>query len=666
MKLDYILLKNYRQYQKEKIIFSDPEKNRNFTIIQGANGTGKTNILNAVTWCLYGKELHMGTKYRGLPLVNTCSLNHMKSGEKCTVEVEMQMFDEDNQKIIIHRKLGYQKNEQGNIRVVPEEQSNCQDGSKVEMIRQIRGDMIYVQDPVFIINKMIPEPIEGYFFFDGEQLNDYFKQTSGEHIKEAVFRISQLALFEKLIEHLSSRKRDFIKTGGELSSKAVEISSSLETYTKSRDQHLEKVKEFQQQKVDADKKVEEYSEKLRTGPDFDVVKLESECREIEKELEQLEDELKDLTKEKNNYLINNAPIIFGYKAIKKVITEISKREEAGDIPSDYKRDFIGKLLKNGECICGADISKENNCRKNVKKYLESGSTLDDLSSELTKLFTTLTNDSESISKFKDQSISYGKRITRLDGLRKSKSETLQKKKEMIGESKVDQIKLWQSKKEEYRKIRDDLFSEISTSRVRAENADHKIQELTSKLEQELEKEEKSREIGKKLKFIDHSLTAATEIKNQIMSDLRKEIEKKTEEQFFELIWKKDTYKEVKIDDNYNISVMHQSGLEGVGTLSAGERQVLALSFMAALNNVSGFNIPILIDTPLGRISKDVKTKIANNLPNYLKEKQVGLLVIDEEYTSEVRNKLSKRVGKEYRIDFKETPDGSYSKVIPYD
>ena len=143
-------------------------------------------------------------------------------------------------------------------------------------------------------------------------------------------------------------------------------------------------------------------------------------------------------------------------------------------------------------------------------------------------------------------------------------------------------------------------------------------------------------------------------------------EDKTKNQFFDLIWKKEDYQDVKIDDNYNISIKHQSGLEGVGTLSAGERQVLALSFMAALNNVSGFNVPILIDTPLGRISKDPKTKIAHNLPNYLKEKQVALLVIDEEYSSEVRKKLSPRVGKEYRIDFNETPDGNYSKVIKYD
>ncbi len=185
------------------------------------------------------------------------------------------------------------------------------------------------------------------------------------------------------------------------------------------------------------------------------------------------------------------------------------------------------------------------------------------------------------------------------------------------------------------------------------------------MDEELKKEERYKEIRKFLAFCDESLDSANKIKNEIMESIRKEIEELTRKQFFSLIWKKETYKDVKIDKNYNISVVHQSGMEAIGTLSAGERQVLALSFMAALNTVSGFNAPIVIDTPLGRLSKEPKKNIASKLPNYLKDKQVTLLVTDEEYTPEVKEKLSNRIGKEYRIDFKETKVGSIARVVPY-
>jgi hypothetical protein len=43
-----------------------------------------------------------------------------------------------------------------------------------------------------------------------------------------------------------------------------------------------------------------------------------------------------------------------------------------------------------------------------------------------------------------------------------------------------------------------------------------------------------------------------------------------------------------------------------------------------------------------------------------------MLVTEEEYTQEVRERLSERVGKEYRIIFKEVGKGGKAEVIPYE
>jgi len=55
--------------------------------------------------------------------------------------------------------------------------------------------------------------------------------------------------------------------------------------------------------------------------------------------------------------------------------------------------------------------------------------------------------------------------------------------------------------------------------------------------------------------------------------------------------------------------------------------------------------------------------IARNLPNYLKDKQVILLVTEEEYTPEIREKLAKRVSEEYLIEFHEAEN--IAKVVPF-
>ena len=56
-RIDTIILKNYRQFRSESITFDyDTKAGYDLHLIIGANGSGKTNILNAINWCLYGDE----------------------------------------------------------------------------------------------------------------------------------------------------------------------------------------------------------------------------------------------------------------------------------------------------------------------------------------------------------------------------------------------------------------------------------------------------------------------------------------------------------------------------------------------------------------------------------------------------------------------------------
>ena len=268
--------------------------------------------------------------------------------------------------------------------------------------------------------------------------------------------------------------------------------------------------------------------------------------------------------------------------------------------------------------------------------------------------------------FRKKQISYGKRIKELEEDRKRKSERLKKIGEKIGSSDIEQIKRREYKLAEYKEIKNDLIDKIAERKYYIEEKVRRIDKLNRLFDEELKKQERHKKLRKILSFCDKSLDVLKKIKDEIMENVRKEIEEKTKAQFLDLIWKKETYRDVKIDDDYQISVLDQYGMEGIGTLSAGERQALALSFIAALNGVSGFDVPIIIDTPLGRMSKEPKKNIASNLPNYFRGKQVILLVTDEEYTIEVRDKLSKRVGKEYLINFRENKKGSEAKVVAYD
>ena len=129
------------------------------------------------------------------------------------------------------------------------------------------------------------------------------------------------------------------------------------------------------------------------------------------------------------------------------------------------------------------------------------------------------------------------------------------------------------------------------------------------------------------------------------------------------MWK-DNFKSISINRSYNVLLKDVTG-ETVppGILSAGEKLVLALSFVAALNTISGFELPFIIDTPMGRLDYEMKTNISKTLPQYVKGNQVALLVTGEEYTDNFREGIIGSVGKEYIIEVNETDIGTESRII---
>lgn len=83
--IDRISFENYRQYGTGQIHFKTDGSNK-LSILIAKNGTGKTTLLNAITWCLYGRELHLTEERKALPLVNSAVARNTQSGESIQVK----------------------------------------------------------------------------------------------------------------------------------------------------------------------------------------------------------------------------------------------------------------------------------------------------------------------------------------------------------------------------------------------------------------------------------------------------------------------------------------------------------------------------------------------------------------------------------------------------
>jgi DNA sulfur modification protein DndD len=88
----------------------------------------------------------------------------------------------------------------------------------------------------------------------------------------------------------------------------------------------------------------------------------------------------------------------------------------------------------------------------------------------------------------------------------------------------------------------------------------------------------------------------------------------------------------------------------IDRLSAGERQLLAIATLWGLSSVSGRPLPLVIDTPLGRLDSDHRLKlITHYFPNA--SKQVIILSTDEEIDTALHKKLKKSIGLEYVLEY---------------
>jgi len=465
-----------------------------------------------------------------------------------------------------------------------------------------------------------------------------------------------------VIKNLESVKKDLlIQERHKLPKTVNELQEKINFSDEKIEEFSQKAKSIKEVINKAEKNKKSISKKLKELSSEQVKQIAGKREQLKQNKDKLEDKIDQEKEEIHQNIVENAPIIYGYKALVETNYLIGDDES---IPPKYKRSFLKNLLKEKVCICGINLETNKDCRKTLEKLLNECPEYSDISGEIIEITANnkaLINDINIFSKKQTQlNLKYKK----LDEERKkiiSDIEDIDKKLAGIND---EDIRETENHYQEIERTTRDEYINLGEFNKRLNDELDKKRSLEKELVKELKKKSELKDIETKREFCNFSIETAMTIKNEIMQEIREKIEEKTRQQFAELHYKKEKL-EVIIDKDYIVSVKDQFNMDVIDTLSAGERQLLALSFLAALNNVSGFKAPILIDTPLGRLAGEPKENIANNLPNYLQNRQVTMLVTDQEYTNNVRKKLMSRVGKEYKIIFDETPQGNQAEIELY-
>jgi DNA sulfur modification protein DndD len=120
---------------------------------------------------------------------------------------------------------------------------------------------------------------------------------------------------------------------------------------------------------------------------------------------------------------------------------------------------------------------------------------------------------------------------------------------------------------------------------------------------------------------------------KVKEKIRKDVQKKTFENFNNTSFKERGASRFTINENYVAELIDSDNLSSLNSLSAGEKLFLALSFISALKEITGYKFPLVIDTPLGRVSARPRYLLSQSLPKYLPGEQILFLATNTEFES---------------------------------
>ena len=184
-----------------------------------------------------------------------------------------------------------------------------------------------------------------------------------------------------------------------------------------------------------------------------------------------------------------------------------------------------------------------------------------------------------------------------------------------------------------------LTAGAAAEEAQKEKLDNDYKEQDKKLQALIEKNKQLEKINAQAEYCKKCRSILKETRLELLSESRNEMEQETLSAFTKLLWKKDAFSKVEILEDYTFRLLDNYGSQTLGSCSAAERALLALSFTLALQKVSMHDSLLFIDTPIGRVDEDNRLNFVNTLCEIAKSKQVILTFTPTEYDDKVAGAL---------------------------
>lgn len=644
MKFRKLIIENYKSFQFPTTIeFPDSSAGKSIFLIGGMNGAGKTSVMEAINICLYGAKNDF---------VYKCINRKEMAKGNAFVSFELWIETDELEEIQVKRTWTAGTVDGPKPKDLEEKLVVIKDGKRVS----VQNKEMW-QD---YINAVVPKGITQFFFFDGEKIQEIAADDHSEvRLKsslEAALGIQYIARLANDVLHLKQEERkNFVEISDEdIDFKESELKREKAKLAKKKQEKEEAQTELNNFKTEYQETKNRFQATFNAEPES-----ADETKQRERKKVQLASKKGQLDNQIKSVIDKHLP----WALAGKLFEPLKKQME------DERTTSASKVISEQAALLAARIvsavdtpepiyhhplshSQKEELQKRVFSVLKDDAKADtaaylnmsdrDTAKVLNKIEEIEQSEILALKDLLTESNEIDEDLKRLEGLQ-------------FGSSTAAEKQLF----DELQQQMESLQNQIGRLTVRFQNLseevltiENRIKDIELELGRLYEKHNMSKE---KVDFI-NECDAIANLLNTFIARMRRNkiqlLQEKTLEMYKLLSSKSGLIKDIEIDKKtFEITISDRSCQEiKKSGLSAGEKEIFAVSLLWGLAQTSQINLPIIIDTPLSRLDSVHRDNIVNNyFPNAAE--QVIILSTDTEIDNNYFKTLETHLSGAGKLEF---------------
>lgn len=616
-------------------------RKRPIILFGGLNGAGKTTTLTAVRLALYGRQ---------------------SIGRSITMQAYHQQLKE-----YIHKprgtlvapcassiELDFTYGKHGMVNNYKVIRSWVEKGSRVaEHVEILKDDQLLEglssEQLQSFLNELIPIGVADLFFFDGEKIADLAEDGSNEALADAIKRLLGLDIIDRLRADLGIYLRENTQT-----KLPNDISKELKAFEKQYKESYQQYQRFIARNVDINTELVGLNAEITATQQRinDLGGAWAKSREAEEiRADQIIKEKDKTNNEIRELFADTIPLSLAKRSIAKLLGQLEAEKTTKS--QQVVRKELNKYIKNLRIELTKTIGKGS--QESVNLAIDSAFNpilignndtiiIHDISdSEFNSIQALVTSYvPQQINQFKK----LGQRAEELEGNLAVAAANIARAPE---QSRLDDILA------ELGKLQSKKGSIEKQAEVNREEAKRSLRQAMDNLRRLRDLDEtytKSMSHGQGIELAVNSRAMLSDFSEQTKIRKLATLEQEFIKSFSKLARKDDMDILAKIDPTtFDVDLTDKYGkVVNKKNLSAGEKQIYAIAMLEALGRTSGRSLPIIIDTPLGRLDSKHRTKLVKNyFPTA--SHQVLILSTDTEIDEDFYSELSPEISHAFSVDY---------------